>query len=1383
MAKKNKIFNLRKNKEKKTDKNVKPEREFEKENIEKEIEILRQEIETYYLEHPENDPALPDKIFVKDMNDLEEKITEHIPKKVVEDEIIIKNIIEKEEGAAEHTEKPVDFSRVEEFELPNEFRNQMFVPNEVITEEVEAPEKKVKKGKGELSETDGLNELELFFTSQQAETVGETSGKANASMSNGTGAVEEKGIENSSNNSSNNDIDFSEFSMLFSNESDEGSSDQKQETFVNKVYTRGVQAEGGTEIPMESEDGAKVINAQDGIETAASKAGDETSISEKELTNEVDVNDLFRDLFAKGELELEIYDEDGDSPFAATDVSSENGEDTEPGTTKDTESGTKKETKNTGTAAGGKDALGNHAMNGNVPADIQQEKQETDQMLNKVFVPKGKEDQAEQEVDVIESDEMGEVIEDINEKSKESKEGSREQGKSKDFNSSELLQNLFENGEIELQEYEDKEQMNPFKEKQEQLKVKLQKPKEEKQEAKEKDQKAKEKNQELQNKNQKLREENQKTKEDQKLREENQKRKEDQKLRVENQKTKEDRKLRVENQKSKEDQKLREENQKTKEDRKLREENQKTKEDRKLRVENQKTKEDQKLREENQKSKEENQELQNKNQKIKEESQEAEKKSNGLEKELSKKSPSILNQEKDNVRKKDNRKKETSAKAPLNQKDKEKNQNIKREKVSPKEDISLMEEISLKEEVSLKEEIPLKEHEVSAENKKTPIKEKKTLTEEKEVSLDEKKEMPEDKKKNKSSIDKKDTFLEDILNLEKQGLEKKKAVGQKDLGQKAIYQKDDVQKKPEKAIADGEEDKEASQEKIKEEYDSLFQDIFKLEKDKVEKDKVEKEETDKEDILEKREKNILNNENVKKEDAKAIEQEKIEFLKAETVSKQNEMNSSIEDALNALQQYERMETEELTSDNKEKEVTKEIIKEVGVPTVEEIEKEIKVSIAEEIKKEVEVSIAKENTKEIEVLTAKENVKEIEVPTAKGNAKEIEVPIAKGNAKEIEVSIAKESAKEIEVPTVEEIIKEMKVPIAEENTKEIEFPIVEENAKEVKVSTAEEIIKEVEVPVIEEVIKEVEVPVVEEVIKEKIQPKVLLKKEVEIKTQLKEVDRALDDLKKEQEKKLEQSKVGENPPVDNKKLSRKQKKKQKKQEKEAQNSKKAEVENRETEAKNKGKEPQQQKNQFSPLPEKEKAYLMPITPKEKKESFFAKLLRQLQDLFKKKETKPAKKEEKLIDSVKKEASSEKLVVYNKTAEAAVTKDNYIETSSNISSENYTIIEGIVTGSVTGAHVKLNSYAIVKKDISVTGTCICMPMSTVMGNIAADEVIIESTVRGNIRAGKSVIIKNDSIVFGDIYAPMISVEQLAIVEGGLYYEEVESVDERKMIHADI
>ena len=149
MAKNKRSFwSKKENKEIKEKVKIEPEKTINTE-VDEEIKRLRDEIRTYYLEHPEKDPALPDRIFVKDMNELEEKITEHIPKKIVEDEIIIKNIIEQEEGIGERNQKaaPLDFSRMRQYDMPKDYVNEVFMPEEEAREEEQEQKKIVPKKK------------------------------------------------------------------------------------------------------------------------------------------------------------------------------------------------------------------------------------------------------------------------------------------------------------------------------------------------------------------------------------------------------------------------------------------------------------------------------------------------------------------------------------------------------------------------------------------------------------------------------------------------------------------------------------------------------------------------------------------------------------------------------------------------------------------------------------------------------------------------------------------------------------------------------------------------------------------------------------------------------------------------------------------------------------------------------------------------------------------------------------------------------------------------------------------------------------------------------------------------------------------------------------
>ena len=100
--------------------------------LERELLELQNQVQTYYLEHPDKRSEYPDKIFVKSVEELEEKITEHIPKKVVEDEIVEKRIIDKTIAGGEN---PLDFSLMNELGIPKQYVNSVFQADEEEIEE------------------------------------------------------------------------------------------------------------------------------------------------------------------------------------------------------------------------------------------------------------------------------------------------------------------------------------------------------------------------------------------------------------------------------------------------------------------------------------------------------------------------------------------------------------------------------------------------------------------------------------------------------------------------------------------------------------------------------------------------------------------------------------------------------------------------------------------------------------------------------------------------------------------------------------------------------------------------------------------------------------------------------------------------------------------------------------------------------------------------------------------------------------------------------------------------------------------------------------------------------------------------------------------------
>ena len=154
-------------------------------DIEKELEELQKQVSVYYLEHPEKE--FPDKIFVKSVDELEEKITEHIPKRIVEDEIVEKRVISKEVKVGE---SPLDFSLMNDVGMPKEYVNKVFLPEEEETKEENHDQRVKKEGRrssdsesGQRAGTGGQPAQENFQQYFEQITLEEAEGQLGLSIS------------------------------------------------------------------------------------------------------------------------------------------------------------------------------------------------------------------------------------------------------------------------------------------------------------------------------------------------------------------------------------------------------------------------------------------------------------------------------------------------------------------------------------------------------------------------------------------------------------------------------------------------------------------------------------------------------------------------------------------------------------------------------------------------------------------------------------------------------------------------------------------------------------------------------------------------------------------------------------------------------------------------------------------------------------------------------------------------------------------------------------------------------------------------------------------------------------------------------------------------
>lgn len=255
--------------------------DIEQQDIAQEIEQLRAEIKAFYLEHPDKDPSMPDKIYVKDMNELEEKITEHIPKKVVEDEIVIKNIIEQDGPSGSN---PLDFSRMKEYELPNEYRSQVFSPDIVESDIDQEPDTVVERS----DEQSNLDTIRDLFGEELYQEMG------NAEEEEPQNIIVEDEVNNitANLNSINDSLDQDLLKQLQELRREEDpEAELKNRVFTHQGTSKSKSIASGEEAEqMEQEDQEKLVEQMD----------EETK----------SMSDLLSRLLSEGKLEADLHSED-----------------------------------------------------------------------------------------------------------------------------------------------------------------------------------------------------------------------------------------------------------------------------------------------------------------------------------------------------------------------------------------------------------------------------------------------------------------------------------------------------------------------------------------------------------------------------------------------------------------------------------------------------------------------------------------------------------------------------------------------------------------------------------------------------------------------------------------------------------------------------------------------------------------------------------------------------------------------------------------------------------------------------------------------------------------------------------------------------------------
>ncbi len=100
--------------------------------------------------------------------------------------------------------------------------------------------------------------------------------------------------------------------------------------------------------------------------------------------------------------------------------------------------------------------------------------------------------------------------------------------------------------------------------------------------------------------------------------------------------------------------------------------------------------------------------------------------------------------------------------------------------------------------------------------------------------------------------------------------------------------------------------------------------------------------------------------------------------------------------------------------------------------------------------------------------------------------------------------------------------------------------------------------------------------------------------------------------------------------------------------------------------------------------------------------------------------------------------------------------------DVSTSSSILASGIVDGNMEGENITLAGSTI-NGDVSAMDALLLDGEAVVVGNLAADTLELDGRVKGNLTIDQNILLKRDSIVFGDISAKSISIEEGASIKG--------------------
>lgn len=112
--------------------------------------------------------------------------------------------------------------------------------------------------------------------------------------------------------------------------------------------------------------------------------------------------------------------------------------------------------------------------------------------------------------------------------------------------------------------------------------------------------------------------------------------------------------------------------------------------------------------------------------------------------------------------------------------------------------------------------------------------------------------------------------------------------------------------------------------------------------------------------------------------------------------------------------------------------------------------------------------------------------------------------------------------------------------------------------------------------------------------------------------------------------------------------------------------------------------------------------------------------------------------------------------------------------NVSCEKSLTVTGKIIGDILAERINSQGSHL-EGNVSIKQDAIIESNSVIVGNLSAEDIEINGTVEGDVKASNSLVILENGQVFGDIITPKIKISEGAVIKGNVKVENFESKHE--------